>query len=105
MSCSLYMLRRKKDANYAFEIEISDPCLSISHAEQEILDLLNITSQLDSGDKIIILYKKDIIKAYCFAKTMYETNKWNYALHKVNLQPMLDNMGNKEYDFYYVDGI
>lgn len=105
MSCSLYKLQRKKDANYAFETELSDPCLSISHAEPEILDLLNITSQLGEGDKLIILYKKDIIKAFCFAKAMYEANVWNYALHKVNLQPMLDSMGSKEYGFYYIDGV
>jgi len=105
MSCSLYRLQRKKDANYAFETELSNPCLSISHTESEILDLLNITSQLSKGDKLIILYKKDIIKAFCFAKAMYEANAWNYALHKVNLQPMLDSMNDKEYDFYYIDAL
>jgi hypothetical protein len=105
MSCSLYRLQRKKDAYYVFETELSDPCLSISHTEPEILGLLNITSQLGDGDKLIILYKKDIIKAFYFAKAMYEANAWNYALHNTNLQPMLDNMGDKEYDFYYIDAV
>lgn len=105
MSCSLYKLQRKKDASYAFETELSDPCLSISHTEPEILDLLNITSQLGEGDKLIVLYKKDIIKAFCFAKAMYEANEWHYTLHKTNLQPMLDSICDKEYSFYYVDGV
>lgn len=105
MSCSLYELQRKKGANYGFEVEPSNPCLSISYTEPEILDLLNITSQLGDGDKLVVLYKKDIMKAFCFAKAMYEAGEWFYALHKVNLQPMLDNIGNKECSFYYVDGV
>ena len=102
MSCSLYKLI-VKDNCYGFEFDISNPLLSINHTEQEVLVLLGISAQLGEGDKIIVLYKRDIIKAQCFAKC--NTNEYSYPIHEVNLQDILNTMGDKELEFYYVDGV
>jgi len=92
MSCSIYKVNKKTDG-YGFELELSNPLLSISHTKNHILNLLHITEQVGEGDKLIILYKKDIVKAISFYKSMIE------------LQFLLDSIGDNKFEFYYIDGV
>ena len=104
MGCSIYQLVVKNGC-YGFEFDISDPLYSVRHAPSILNYLLNITSQLGNGDKIIVIYKKDVIKAMAFSKDKYESTEWNYPYHEKDLQSILKTMKNKDMEFYYVDGV
>lgn len=97
MSCSLYSIELVYDTDIRGHfIEISNPLFSVNHADKELLDFLNISSQLGKGDKLIVLKKEDIHKAYI--SEYFEEDK-------LNLKYLLDAIGNQEFGIFYVDGI
>jgi hypothetical protein len=97
MSCSIY----KINVDYG-EFSFSNPLLCINHCDQKLLSILKITSQLDEGDKIIILYLQDILKARNYVIKNKEKLVYDYEQHCIYL---LDSMEGKEFEFYYVDGV